>query len=181
MNVQSEARIERDFYCIFKDAIIEGITLNSYSVIGIEPQLRLAKREIADLVIIAEAPYKRKEVLLVLEVKRRPKTVTSYITGVKQALKYAKALDALFFAVCDDWFMLPFRSIINKLVGGYGVEMNKYYAQNLLYGLIEYISKEKSDYLNNLPKAPDPFYLTEKLFPSPAFTKLGVNTSKWHP
>ena len=177
MNTQSEARIEHELYCVFKDAIIEEIRFENYSVIDIEPQFRVANGEIADLVIIMEGPYRRKVALLVLEVKRRPKTVTPYATGVKQALKYAKALNAWFFAVCDGWFMLLFRNVGNKLVGAYGVEMNKDYAQNLLTGLIEYSFKEKSNYLSMLAKAPDFFYLTKTLFPS--LTKIGVNISEW--
>lgn len=138
----------------------------------IEPQFRVAKGELADLVVTVEGLYGRKEVLLVLEVKRRPKTVTPYITGVRQALKYAEGLNAWFFAVCDGWFMLLFKSVVNKLVGAYGVKMSKHYAHNLLAGLIEYRGREKSDYLNQLPNALDTFYLTQTLFPS--FAKTGI-------
>ena len=175
--MQSEALIEHELYCVFKDAINEGIRVENSSVTGIEPQFRVAKGEIADLVVTVEGLYGRKETLLVLEIKRRPRTVTPYATGVKQALKYAKGLNAWFFAVCDGWFMLLFRSIVNKLIGAYGVEISKHYARNLLAGLIEYHWKEKSDYLNKLPKAPDLFYLTETLLPS--LTKIGVNVSEW--
>jgi len=177
MNAQSEARIEHELYRVFKDAIIEGVRFDNYSVIDIEPQFRVGKGEIADLVVTVEGLYGRKEILIVLEVKRRPKTVTPYATGVKQALQYAKSLNAWFFAVCDGWFMLPFRSVVNKLVGAYAVEMSIYYAQNFLAGLIEYHWKEKSDYLNKLPRAPDSFYLNETLLPS--LNKIQVNVSEW--
>lgn len=139
-------------------------SMSTNSVVEIEPQSRVAKGEIADLIVTVEGPYKKKDVLLVLEVKKRPKTVTPYITGFRQVLKYAQSLNAWFFAVCDGWFMLVARSVINKLIGTYGVELNKNYARNLLSGLIEYHWKEKSNYLNQLPGPPNPFYLKQVLF-----------------
>ena len=171
MSAVSEAHIEHELYRIFKDAIIDGIKVDNYSVLDIAPQFRAAEGK-ADLVVTLEAPYARKEVLLVIEAKGRPKTVKPYKTGVVQATRYAEELRAWFFAVCDGWFMLLFKTVVNKLVGAYGVEMSKGYARNLLAGLIEYRGKDKSEYLKKLPKAPNSFYLRQKLFP--LLTKIGI-------
>lgn len=167
----SEVLLQHELYRVFKDAIIDGIEINNYSVVDIEPQLRIAKGAIADLVVTIRGLY-RPEVLLVLEVKRRPDTVRPYITGVKQARRYAEELGAWFYAVCDGWFMLLVKSTTNKLIGAYGVDINKHYARNLLLGLIEYYYSVKSDYLNKLKKNPDPVTLKRKIFPK--FIKIGI-------
>ena len=180
-SVPREARVKAELYRIFKDAINEGIVPESvslvgadnYSVVDVEPELRVAKGKIADLVVTVKPPYGREEVLLVLEVKKRTFRVSTYLSGAKQATEYAEGLGAWFFAVCDGWFMLLFRSVVNELVGAYGVEMSKDYAQNLLAGLIEYRQRERSERLNQLPRAPDPSFLREKLFP--AFTRGGIS------
>jgi len=178
-SVPREARVKAELYRIFKDAIDEGIVPESvslvadnYSVVDVEPELRVAKGKIADLVVTVKPPYGRKEALLVLEVKKRTFRVSTYLSGVKQATEYAEGLGAWFFAVCDGWFMLLFRSVVNELVGAYGVEMSKDYAQNLLAGLIEYRRRERSECLNRLPRAPDPEFLREKIFP--ALTRGGI-------
>lgn len=178
--VPREARVKAELYRIFKDAINEGIVpesvslvAGSYSVVDVEPELRVAKGKIADLVVTVKPPYGREEALLVLEVKKRTFRVSTYLSGAKQASQYAEGLGAWFFAVCDGWFMLLFRSVVNELVGAYGVEMSKDYAQNLLAGLIEYRQRERSERLNQLPRAPDPSFLREKLFP--ALTRRGIS------
>jgi len=58
--------------------------------------------------------------------------------------------------------MLLFRSVANELIGDYGVETSKGYAQNLLVDLIEYYRRGKSERLSQLPTAPDPDFLREK-------------------
>jgi len=181
-SVPREARVKAELYRIFKDAINEGIvpesvslveTENSYSVVDVEPELRVAKGKIADLVVTVKPPYGREEALLVLEVKKRTFRVSTYLSGAKQASQYAEGLGAWFFAVCDGWFMLLFRSVVNELVGAYGVEMSKDYAQNILAVLIEYRRRERSECLSQLPRAPDPGFLREKLFP--ALTRGGIS------
>lgn len=163
-----EAEIQYELYHILREVVGSGLgrEINGYQVTKVIPEVS-ADDGRADLVVVGKQKDRYGEdKLLVIEVKRRAtRDVRPYKTGTKKAWAYAKSLNARYFAVCDGWFMLLFRSY-GVFIGAYEVEWSFSYATNLLRALV-------TGCFGDLPKHRDKTLIEQRLIP--LLTGIGIS------
>jgi hypothetical protein len=169
---KKEAYISSEFYRLFKNAILLGLTYEETKCMFNEviPEFPAAKGK-ADLVVFHSDYGGTAEPFLLIEIKVRAyeRPGPSVAAAVRRAKSYAESLNMLpghFFATYDGWTFLVFRDIPPYLIGAYGEITKEKQIENLLKGLQEYAYKNKLDLLNSLPRPGDPEFLIKRILPS---------------